>query len=76
LSINRMAVMKKIVVHIPDNKYTFFMELLKNFDFISVEEKEMELPEDQKDEVRRRIKKSDEDPSRLMDWDEAKKKIH
>jgi predicted small metal-binding protein len=71
-----MAVMKKIVVHIPDNKYAFFIELLKNFDFISIEEKDMDIPEDQKEEVRSRIKKSDEDPSRLMDWDEAKKKIN
>ena len=67
--------MKKLILHIPDNKYSFFMELLKNFDFISVEEKETEIPEYQKEEVRRRTKKSEEDPSRLMNWENAKKTI-
>ena len=67
--------MKKLILHIPDNKYSFFMELLKNFDFISVEEKETEIPEYQKEEVRRRTKKSQEDPSRLINWENAKKTI-
>lgn len=68
--------MKKIILHIPDNRYSFFMELLKNFDFISIEEKDVEIPDEHKKEVRKRIKKSEEDPSRLMDWDEAKKNIN
>jgi len=30
--------MKQVVLNIPDNKYTFFMELVKNLDFVRVNE--------------------------------------
>lgn len=67
--------MKQIILRIPDNKYSFFIELLKNFDFVTIEEEGIEIPEDQKNKVRERMKKSQSDPSRLLKWDEVKKKI-
>lgn len=30
--------MKQLVINIKDNKLSFFLELIKNFDFISIEE--------------------------------------
>ena len=67
--------MKQIILRIPDNKYSFFIELLKNFDFVTIEEEGIEIPEEQKNKVRERMKKSQSDPSRLRKWDEIKKKI-
>jgi len=67
--------MKQIILRIPDNKYSFFIELLKNFDFVTIEKEGMDIPEEQKNKVRERMKKSQSDPSRLLKWDEVKKKI-
>lgn len=67
--------MKQIVLNIPDNKYPFFKELIKNFDFVKVEDEDWVIPEEHKKIVRERIKKSEKDPSRLLKWDDAKHKI-
>jgi len=32
--------MKKITIHIEESKYSFFMELIKNLNFISIEKEE------------------------------------
>jgi hypothetical protein len=66
--------MKEVTLRIPDDKYSFFMELLKNFEFVTIEE-DFEITDEQKDIVRKRIKESDADPSRLLKWDDAKKKL-
>lgn len=39
------------------------------------EEQNMVIPERQKEIVRQRMKASDADPSRLLNWDEVKHKI-
>lgn len=36
---------------------------------------EYEIPEEHKNIVRQRIKASEENPSRLLNWDDAKKKL-
>ena len=61
--------MKQVTLRIPDDKYSFFMELLKNFEFVTIEE-DIEITDKQKDIVRKRIKGSDADPSRLLKWDD------
>jgi hypothetical protein len=61
--------MKQVTLRIPDDKYSFFMELLKNFEFVTIEE-DIEITDKQKDIVRKRIKESDVDPSRLLKWDD------
>ena len=68
-------IMKQVILTIPDNKYQFFMELLKSFEYLTVEERALEIPEEQKDIVRERMKASDADPSRLLDWDKAKHQL-
>lgn len=68
--------MKHITLQIPENKYAFFMELLRNFDFVKIEdEAETEIPEEHKEIVRERIKKSANDPSRLQKWDDIKREM-
>lgn len=42
--------MKQLIIHIPDNKYHFFMELVKSLGFIKVSE-EVNLSKNQQDFV-------------------------
>lgn len=69
--------MKQIAVTIPDNKESLFIELLKSISFVKGIEtiEDFEIPEEQKQIVRKRIKDSETDPSRLLNWDEVKHKI-
>ena len=45
--------MKQITLNIKDSKFKFFMELIKNFDFVQIEENE----EDSKEAILANIKK-------------------
>ncbi len=42
---------------------------------LSKEQENIEIPEEHKNIVRERIKRSEQDPSRLLNWDEVKHKI-
>jgi hypothetical protein len=46
--------MRQIILDISDNKYSFFMELLKSFDFVRVKEDTYKEPT--KEEVKENIK--------------------
>jgi hypothetical protein len=61
--------MKEVILQIPDKKLGFFMELIKHLG-IEVSE-EREIPEEHKAIVRDRIKKSRQNPERLLDWDQV-----
>ncbi len=58
--------MKQVTLHIPENKYPFFIELLKSFEYVTVEECDREISEEHKNIVRERIKASEADPTRLQ----------
>ena len=60
--------MKQITVKIPDNKFNFFMELLKQLGITA--QKEEEIPEIHKNIVRERIKKDDQYPENIQGWEE------
>jgi hypothetical protein len=65
--------MKQVTVNIPEGKMNSFLELVKGLGGSEAETADdMVIPEWQKEIVRDRIKKSDQDPSRLMDWDTVK----
>jgi hypothetical protein len=51
--------MKQVTLSIPEDKYDFFMELMKSIDFVSVENQP--IPESHKTLVRERIKNSTRD---------------
>jgi len=59
----------KITLDIPDNKYQFFLELVKNLGFDQSED--IHIPEEHKAIVRERTLKSKENPDRLLDWDDV-----
>lgn len=61
--------MKEITLKIPEERLSFFMELVEQLGFEIAGE--LEILEDHKALVRERIKKSDQDPGRLLDWEEV-----
>jgi hypothetical protein len=68
LTIERM---KEITLKIPENKFRFFMELIANLGFETIED--VEIPEEHKAIVRERIKNSK--PEDLIPWKEARKQL-
>lgn len=66
--------MKEVTLKIPENKFDFFMELIKNLG-LEVSEN-IEIPESHKAQVRERMERSSETPARLLDWDQAEKHLN
>jgi len=60
--------MKEITLKIPDDKFDFFIKLAKELG-IKISE-EVEIPEEHKTIVRERMVKSDQNPERLLDWEQ------
>jgi hypothetical protein len=60
--------MKQITLSVPEEKYEFFVELLQNLDFVSIEN--FDIPEAHKNLVRERIKTSSKE--KLIKWDDVK----
>ncbi len=65
--------MKQVILNIPDNKYQFFIELIRNLGFDSAEE--LDITEEHKAIVRERTLKSKGNPERLLDWDQVQDKF-
>ena len=63
----------KITLDIPENKYQFFLELIKSLNFITVEDRELTIPEWQKKIVRDRIKNTK--PEDYLSWEEVEKQF-
>jgi hypothetical protein len=61
--------MKEVTLKIPENRLTFFMELVEQLGFEVAGE--LEISEEHKAMVRDRIKKSDQNPERLLDWEQV-----
>ncbi len=60
--------MKQVVLNIKEGKYQFFMELVKNFDFVQVEEEK----DDSKEEIIANMKEGFKE---LKLYNEGKKKF-
>ena len=71
--------MKQITIQIPENKVSFMMELLQNFDFVKIDTpligKGFTLTESQKEAVEIERAKSKNDRDYLLDWDRVKKTL-
>jgi hypothetical protein len=62
--------MREVTLKIPEEKFEFYMEL---FEQLGLEtEMEYDIPEEHKEIVRERIKRSNENPELLLDWDTVK----
>ena len=66
--------MKQFTILIPDSKANIFLEFMRSISFIKKIEEVSDsiIPEEHKKLVRERIKKSTENPERLLDWDKVK----
>jgi hypothetical protein len=68
--------MKEIILKVPDQKLNFFMDLVRMLGFEVVKEKEVDVSEEHKEIVRQRIKESEKNPDRLLDWDNIEDKFN
>jgi len=69
--------MTQFTISITDNKASLFLEFMKNLSFVKKIEKldnfkSLVIKEEHIDIVRERIKKSDKNPERLLDWEDVK----
>lgn len=62
--------MKQVTVNIPDAKFDFIMKLFNELRINT--ENTVEIPQWQKELVLKRIKESDENPDRLLNWEDVK----
>ena len=62
--------MKQVTLNIPDGKFDFFMELFEKLGLDT--QTTLEIPEWQKELVLNRIKASNNNPERLLDWEDVK----
>jgi len=65
--------MKELTVKIPEKKVNFFMELVSQLG-IEVSH-QIDIPEEHKEIVRDRIKKSNKNPEHLLDWNKVQNKF-
>ena len=63
--------MREITLKIPDKKFSFFMELIRQLGIQVAED--IEIPEEHKAIVRERIKNSK--PENLISWEEAREQF-
>lgn len=63
--------MKEVRLKIPDNKISFFMELINQLGIEVAEQ--IDIPEEHKTIVRERIKTTK--PENMIPWDEARKQF-
>lgn len=69
--------MKTITLQVPDNQVeevTKFAEE-RHFELFVEDDADFEIPEWQKDEVRRRLKEAKNDPSKRISWEDAEKML-
>lgn len=62
--------MREVTLKIPEEKFEFYMELFEQLGLKA--EMEYDIPEEHKEIVRERIKRSNENPELLLDWDTVK----
>ena len=68
--------MAQFSVTIPDNKISFFRELMNNLNFAKVEEEqEFELSEAQKSTIDQRLENYKNNPDSYLDWKDVQKDI-
>jgi hypothetical protein len=70
--------MKQLTIHIPEKKFQFVLELLRNLDFIKIDTQPAEkfvISEKQKALVDEEFRKLEENPNYALDWEEVKHQL-
>ena len=67
----------KITVNIEEDKLDFFLELMNHLDFVKIESVQgIELSDEQKDILDRRLKYLENNPDDVVDWKDFKKEMN
>ena len=66
--------MKQITLNIDESKFKTFLSFIKTLDYVTVSD-EIEIPFEQQQEVKRRLKLVQEGKMKTRSWSEAKKDI-
>ena len=64
----------KVILDIPENKYQFFLELVRNLTFVKEEDSDT-IPQWQQEEVSKRLQLIEKGEMKTRSWHEAKKDI-
>ena len=69
--------MKSFTITIPDDKENIFVEMMKSISFVKTIEADSrgDIPEEQKEIVRSRIKQMEEYPESCLCWEDLERKI-
>ena len=69
--------MKRFTITIPDDKENIFVEMMKSISFVKTIEADSpgDIPEEQQEIVRRRIKQMEEYPESCLSWEDIERKI-
>jgi len=69
--------MKRFTITIPDDKENIFVEMMKSISFVKTIEADSpgDIPEEQQEIVRRRIKQMEEYPDSCLSWEDIERKI-
>ena len=69
--------MKSYTITIPDDKENIFVEMMKSISFVKTIEADSpgDIPEEQQEIVRRRIKQMEEYPDSCLSWEDIERKI-
>jgi hypothetical protein len=65
--------MKQVTINIPENMYSFFMELVQKLGLEKVENETVEVPDWQKTEVIRRMESTS--PEEYLTWEEIESQL-
>ncbi|MDP2889875.1 MAG: addiction module protein [Bacteroidota bacterium] len=69
--------MKNFTVTIPDNKENIFIEMMKSISFVQKIQasNDIDISEEQKEIVRNRIQRMEDNPESCLSWEDIERKI-
>ena len=69
--------MKNFTITIPDNKENIFIEMMKSISFIQKIQasNDIDISEEQKEIVRNRIQRMEDNPESCLSWEDIERKI-
>ena len=69
--------MKSFTITIPDDKENIFVEMMKSISFVKTIEaySQIDIPEEQQEIVRGRIKQMEKYPESCLSWEDIERKI-
>jgi hypothetical protein len=69
--------MKNFTITIPDNKENIFIEMMKSISFVQKIQasNDIDISEEQKEIVRNRIQRMEDNPESCLSWEDIERKI-